>query len=127
MPRGSTTQFCSAAQEELAAISNLVEKNMLRRGADSSSSQPRHHQQQTECVDLDEMFSFLSEVHDPHAQAQEYITGISQEVDNILQEAEAHEVCQTRTSFVKDEIKNLPFGFPVLNPAVLVKGLSFMG
>ncbi|KAL1425280.1 hypothetical protein MTO96_019425 [Rhipicephalus appendiculatus] len=39
------------------------------------------------------MFSFLSEVHDPHAQAQEYITGISQEVDSILQEAEAHEAC----------------------------------
>ncbi|KAH7940303.1 hypothetical protein HPB52_023017 [Rhipicephalus sanguineus] len=89
----SAEDLMRAAQEELAAISNLVEKNMLRRGNDSSSQPRHHHQQQSECVDLDEMFSFLSEVHDPHAQAQEYITGISQEVDNILQEAEAHEAC----------------------------------
>ncbi|KAH7932944.1 hypothetical protein HPB49_005243 [Dermacentor silvarum] len=71
---------CSAAKEELAAISNLVEKNMLRRGgggADSSSQSPAP----------------AVRVHDPHAQAQEFVSGITQEVDIILQEAEAHEAC----------------------------------
>lgn len=88
----SAEDMMRAAKEELAAISNLVEKNMLRRGGGGDSSS-QHQHQQSECVDLDEMFSFLSEVHDPHAQAQEYVSGITQEVDIILQEAEAHEAC----------------------------------
>lgn len=88
----SAEDMMRAAKEELAAISNLVEKNMLRRGGGADSSS-QHQHQQSECVDLDEMFSFLSEVHDPHAQAQEFVSGITQEVDIILQEAEAHEAC----------------------------------
>ncbi|EEC00223.1 myosin, putative [Ixodes scapularis] len=80
------------AKEELAAISTLVEKSVLRRipAGSGGAGEPAP---QAECLDLDEMFSFLSEVNDPHAQAQEFVTGITQEVDSIMQEAEAHEAC----------------------------------
>ncbi|CAN8022344.1 unnamed protein product [Ixodes persulcatus] len=90
--RVQTRQEYGTAKEELAAISTLVEKSVLRRipAASGGAGEPAP---QAECLDLDEMFSFLSEVNDPHAQAQEYVTGITQEVDSIMQEAEAHEAC----------------------------------
>ncbi|XP_064490090.1 myosin-VIIa-like isoform X2 [Ornithodoros turicata] len=81
-------QVMRTAQEELAAISTLVEKNVLKRSAEGR--QPHHHGA-GECLDLDEMFSFLSDVQDPHAQAQEYVSGITQEVDSMMQRAEANE------------------------------------
>ncbi|CAN7994896.1 unnamed protein product, partial [Ixodes hexagonus] len=89
--RAEAQDAADARDEELAAISTLVEKSVLRR-APTGSGGAGEPVPQAECLDLDEMFSFLSEVNDPQAQAQEYVSGITQEVDSIMQEAEAHEV-----------------------------------
>lgn len=67
---------CRATQKELAAIASLVEHNVKRA------------QESSECLDLDEMFSFLSDVQEIKPNIQEFVSEIGQQMEALLQDAE---------------------------------------
>lgn len=67
---------CRATQKELAAIASLVEHNVKRA------------QESSECLDLDEMFSFLSDVQETKPNIQEFVSEIGQQMEALLQDAE---------------------------------------
>ncbi|XP_022239098.1 unconventional myosin-X-like [Limulus polyphemus] len=65
-------------QEELAAIASLVEKNV------------RRAQEASECMDLDEMFSFLSEVQESRANMEDIVAEIGEQMDALLKDLNEH-------------------------------------
>lgn len=65
-----------ATQKEIAAIASLVEHNVKRA------------QESSECLDLDEMFSFLSDVQETKPNLQEFMSEIGQQMEALMQDAE---------------------------------------
>ena len=70
--------FFRLAQEELATLAGLAELSVKR------------PQDSTECLDLDEMFSFLSDIQDSKTQAQDFISDIGLELDAVMKDLEVN-------------------------------------
>ncbi|XP_022246796.1 unconventional myosin-X-like, partial [Limulus polyphemus] len=76
------------ATQELATITSLVEKNV------------RRAQETSECLDLDEMFSFLSDVQESHANMEDVIIETEEQTDALLKDLNEHSTNLEQTKLV---------------------------